>query len=124
MKRTILTATALLISATFTGSVEAKAKNTGNSGHSGQSPRIVVQSTQIVAQTPRIVVQTPRIVIQKNVVQTTIHKNITVNRNSCWWTRSCWFPQQRCWGYYYPTDGCWYYCDPMGRYLPLNGQAP
>jgi hypothetical protein len=35
------------------------------------------------------------------------------------WSRYCWFPRYRCYGYYSPTDSCWYYW-----YAPNNCFVP
>jgi hypothetical protein len=40
------------------------------------------------------------------------------------WNRYCWFPQYRCYGYYCPDDGVWYYWyGPDNCYLPVSDMA-
>jgi hypothetical protein len=37
------------------------------------------------------------------------------------WTRYCWFPTYRCYGYFCPTALCWYYWyAPQQCYLPIS----
>jgi hypothetical protein len=37
------------------------------------------------------------------------------------WTRSCWFPRYRCYGYHCPEDGLWYYWyGPGNCYRPVS----
>jgi len=40
------------------------------------------------------------------------------------WSRYCWFPDYRCYGYYCPDDGVWYYWyGPRNSYLPVSEMA-
>jgi hypothetical protein len=37
------------------------------------------------------------------------------------WTRYCWFPTYRCYGYYCPDDCCWYFWSPQyGCFMPVT----
>ena len=108
MHRITFTMAALLLS----GTAEAKGpKGSVGSGSTGQSRHVVIQ------------INLSQTLNQKNFTQ----KQTNGNQNGCWWNRCCWFPQQRCCGYYCPADGCWYYyCGSMRCYLPVNcmGQYP
>src|ERR1043165_10207636 len=43
------------------------------------------------------------------------------NRGYRGWSHYCWFPSYRCYGYYSPTDACWYYWyGPGNCYLPVS----
>jgi hypothetical protein len=42
-------------------------------------------------------------------------------RSYCSWSRYCWFPSYGCYGYYCPTQCCWFYnAAPLQCYVPVS----
>jgi hypothetical protein len=49
------------------------------------------------------------------------HGNVFRHRGYRNWNRYCWFPRYRCYGYFCPDDGLWYYWyGPSNCYLPVS----